>query len=151
MEHSEGTVGRAFVITLQDGDVLHESIERFASEMRISSATVTAVGGVDKGSRLTVGPLVPLTSPIVPLYHVLDAPHEFTGAGTIFPDRDGRPVLHMHGSCGREGRAVTGCVRAGVTAWLTLEVVITEIKGVGARRLMDEESGFELLAPVPKG
>ena len=145
MEYSEGTVARAFVLTLRSGDVLHECVERFASEKRISAATVIAVGGADKGSKLTVGPSIPLTKPIQPLYHTLDAPHEFTGSGTIFENADGKPVLHMHCSCGREGRSVTGCARAGVVVWLTMEIVITQIDGARARRLIDDDSGFELL------
>ena len=145
MKFSEGTVGRVFILTLKSGDVLHESIERFASEKQISAATVVAVGGADKGSRLTVGPKVPLASPIQPLYHTLEAPHELTGTGTIFENSEGKSVMHMHCSCGREGKAVTGCVRAGVIVWLTMEIVITEIKGVSARRLPDKDSGFELL------
>ena len=145
MEYSEGTVGRIFVLTLRSGDVLHECVESFASEKRISAATAVAVGGADKGSRLTVGPEVPLTSPVKPMYHTLDAPHELTGTGTIFQSAEGKAVLHMHCSCGRKDKAVTGCVRAGVIVWLTMEIVITEIKGVSARRLMDGKSGFELL------
>ena len=145
MEYSGGTAGRVFVLTLRSGDILHESVEKFASEKGISAATVVAVGGADGGSRLTVGPSIPLTSPVKPLYHTLEAPHELTGTGTIFENKDGRPVMHMHCSCGRECGAVTGCVRAGVIVWLTMEIVITEIKGVSARRLMDDGSGFELL------
>ena len=145
MKYSEGAIGRVFILTLKSGDILHESVERFASEKHISAATVIAVGGADKGSRLTVGPKIPLTSPIQPLYHELDGPHELTGTGTIFENGDGKPVMHMHCSCGRDSRSVTGCVRAGVVVWLTMEVVITEIKGASARRLPDKDSGFELL------
>jgi len=125
---------------------LHEVIEGFASSNNIKAAHVSAVGGADKGSRLVVGPKVPVSSPIVPLYHELKEPHEFTGTGTIFPDVNGKPVLHMHCSCGREGTSVTGCVRAGVKVWLVMEVVITELKECKAKRLKDS-SGFELLVP----
>jgi predicted DNA-binding protein with PD1-like motif len=145
MERSEGTTGRVFVLRLRNGEILHESVERSAKANGIAAATVIAVGGADAGSVLTVGPAVPLSQPVEPLRHVLDAPHEFTGNGTIFPDASGEPVLHMHCSCGREGRSVTGCVRSGVRVWLVMEVVITEIVGTNAKRLMDPGSGFELL------
>lgn len=150
MEYSEGTRGRTFVLRLHNGEILHESVEKFARDKRISAATVIAVGGAGKGSRLTVGPAVPITSPVKPLHHVLGAPCELTGNGTIFANASGEPVLHMHCSCGREGHSVTGCVRSGVIVWLVMEVVISEITGANAKRLMDPDSGFELLVPDAK-
>jgi len=125
-------------------------VEEFAKDKGISAATVIAVGGADRGSILTVGPAVPVKSPIEPLRHVLDAPCEFTGNGTIFSNASGEPILHMHCSCGREGHSVTGCVRSGVIVWLVMEVVISEITGANAKRLMDPDSGFELLVPDAK-
>lgn len=139
-----------FILRLYGGEILHESVERFAKDMKIDSGTVIAVGGADKGSKLTTGPEVPVACPVVPTYHVLDAPHELTGTGTIFLNDEGEPIMHMHCSCGREGGAVTGCVRSGVKVWLVMEVVISEII-CGARRVLDETSGFQLLEPNPGG
>jgi predicted DNA-binding protein with PD1-like motif len=147
MRYSECSKGRIFILRLEEGEILHETVESFAAANGIRTATVSAVGGAGKGSRLVVGPKIPLSYPIVPLHHELDAPHELTGTGTIFPNADGRPIMHMHCSCGREGRSVTGCVRAGVKVWLVMEVVITELTGCRAKRLIDEASGFELLVP----
>lgn len=149
MDYAEGTQGRVFVLRLYGGEILHEKVEEFARMKGISEAAVTAVGGADAGSRMTVGPEVPAGRRITPIVHELDAPHEFTGTGTIFPDARGTPVLHMHCSCGREGRSVTGCVRAGISVWLVMEVVITEIS-TGARRMPDAGSGFDLLVPRPE-
>ena len=147
MRYSECSEGRVFILRPDDGDILHEAIEKFASVHNISAATVTATGGAGKGSKLVVGPRMPLSSPVIPLIHELDAPHEFTGTGTIFQNSEGEPILHMHCSCGREGRSVTGCVRAGVKVWLVMEIIITELVGCKAKRLKDELSGFELLVP----
>ena len=147
MKYSECSGGRVFIIRLEDGEILHEAVESFASFQGISAATVTAVGGADEGSKLSVGPEMPISSPVVPLHHVLDAPHELTGTGTIFPDANGKPVMHMHCSCGREGRSVTGCVRSGVKVWLVMEVVVTELLNCKAKRLPDGRSGFDLLVP----
>ena len=147
MRWTECSEGRVFVIRLEEGEILHGSVERFASEKNIKAATVTATGGADKGSRLVVGPKVPVSSPVVPLFYELDGPHELTGTGTIFPNAAGVPVMHMHCSCGREGRSVTGCVRAGVKVWMVMEVIVTELKGCAAKRLADKTSGFELLVP----
>jgi predicted DNA-binding protein with PD1-like motif len=94
---------------------------------------------------MTVGPEMPYDNGIVPIIHTLDAPHELTASGTIFPDEDGNPMVHIHGSAGREGGAVTGCLRAGVIAWLVLEVVITELIGKGAVRKKDEGTKLKIL------
>ena len=143
MEASQACPGRVFVLRLHDGEVLHESVEDFAFSNNIKAATVIAVGGAGKGSKLTVGPKVPIEGKIEPLYHVLNEPHELTGSGTIFTNQEGRPIMHMHCSCGREGTSVTGCVRSGVITWLVLEVVITEI--VNTKAMRKKEKGFEIL------
>ena len=49
--------------------------------------------------------------------HILDGVHEIAGVGTIFPDKDHKPVLHMHIAGGREESTITGCVRRGVRVW----------------------------------
>jgi len=144
MESDTASQGRVFILRLHDGEILHGSVEDFALRNDIKAATVTAVGGAGKGSKMTVGPKVPITERIEPLYHVLNEPHEFTGTGTIFPNENGIPVMHMHCSCGREGRSVTGCARAGIITWLVMEVVITEI--IGTRAVRKQEKGFDILA-----
>ena len=147
MKYSEAKQGRVFVIRLEDGDILHESVEKFAREKSIHTATVTAVGGIDKGSRLIVGPDDGRSNKIVPMEHVLFDVYEVTGCGTIFPDEDGNPVLHMHLACGRREHTITGCVRAGVKVWHVLEVIITELTDCTASRRLDAATGFRLLCP----
>jgi len=147
MRYSESRIGRSFVIRLEDGEILHESLERFAEEHGIRSAIVIAVGGADRGSRLVVGPDDPASQPIDPMEFMLDGVHEATGTGTIFPDREGRPVLHMHIACGRKNASVTGCVRRGVRVWKVLEVVVVELSGDHSLRERDPATGFELLEP----
>jgi predicted DNA-binding protein with PD1-like motif len=137
--------GRVFVLRLETGEVLHEVLERFSKENGIKSAVVTAVGGIGEGSCMTVGPKVPYDDGIIPIIFTLDAPHELTASGTIFTDENGNPMMHMHGSAGREGKAVTGCLRAGVTAWLVLEVVLIELIGEGAVRKKDPDTGMKIL------
>jgi predicted DNA-binding protein with PD1-like motif len=147
MKHSVAETGRVFIIRLEDGEVLHDCVERFAAEHEVRAATVIAVGGADTGSRLVVGPEQGRASPVVPMEHELPGVHELAGVGTIFPDETGRPVLHLHAALGRERAAVAGCVRAGVKTWHVLEVVLTEIVGSSARRLPDAATGFKLLTP----
>jgi predicted DNA-binding protein with PD1-like motif len=147
MKYSKAEPGRVFVIRLEDGDILHESIERFAREQKITAAALIVLGGADVGSKLVVGPETDRGKPIVPMEYLLPAAHEVTGTGTLFPDPEGVPELHMHISAGRMGESKTGCVRRGVKVWHVMEVVVFELVGSTGRRLLDPESGFQLLVP----
>jgi len=147
MKYSEAKQGRTFIIRLEDGEILHETIEAFAAEQSVKAAAVIALGGADEGSTLVVGPEEGRSTPVIPMEHILDDVHEIAGVGTIFPGKDGKPVLHMHIASGRNDRAVTGCVRRGVKVWQVMEVVLFELVDSSARRVLDNQLGFELLEP----
>jgi predicted DNA-binding protein with PD1-like motif len=106
---------------------------------------VMYVGGADGTSRLVVGPEENRGDEIIPIIHQLGAIHEAVAIGTLFPDEQGNPELHMHAAAGREGRASAGCVRAGVDVWLIGEVIILEIEGIEGYRKKDPKTGFQLL------
>ncbi len=148
MKYGEARAGRIFVLRLEDGEILHEVVEQFARDHAIRAATVIAVGGADEGSRLVVGPAVSRCAPpIAPLIGTLAGVHELAGVGTLFPDDQDAPILHMHLAAGRADRTVTGCVREGVKVWHVCEVVIQELDGPG-RRVPDPKTGFKLLDPT---
>lgn len=147
MKYSEAKPGRIFVLRLEDGDILHESVEAFAREHGVRAAALMVLGGVDEGSTLIVGPEQGRSQPITPMELVLDGVHEVAGVGTLFPDADGEPVLHMHIASGRKGETVTGCVRRGVKVWHVVEMVLWELTDTTGRRLPDAATGFELLQP----
>jgi predicted DNA-binding protein with PD1-like motif len=147
MKFSQANQGRVFVIRLEDGDIVHEELERFAREQSIRAATVIAVGGAETGSRLIVGPAKARETPIRPLEHALENVHEISGVGTIFPDETGRPVLHMHMACGRNGETVTGCIRSGVKTWQVMEIILLELIDTQGVRMPDPATGFKLLEP----
>lgn len=147
MKYSEAKNGRTFIIRLDDGEIIHEQIENFAKEHGIKSASVIILGGINKGSILIVGPEDPLSPKIKPMELLLDNAYECTGTGTIFPNSNGIPILHLHLSAGRKDKTVAGCVRRGVKTWLVLEVIINEIVESTATRKMDSVTGFELLEP----
>lgn len=147
MKYSEAKQGRIFIIRLEDGDVIHEEIERFARDHSIKAGSLIIVGGADKGSRLVVGPEQGRSKPVTPMEHILDDVYEIAGVGTLFPDEEGNPVLHMHTASGRKTSTVTGCVRNGVKTWHILEVILFElIDSTGIRRF-DSATGFSLLNP----
>lgn len=147
MKYCQAAQGRTFIIRLEDGDILHETIEAFARAHGVRSAALIALGGADAGSRLVVGPENGRSATIVPMTHTLDNVCEVSGTGTLFPDAAGNPVLHMHLACGRNADTVTGCVRAGVRVWHVMEVVMMELAGNDAKRLKDAATGFDLLTP----
>ena len=144
MKATEGKVGRIFVIRLEDGDIVPECIEKFAVKKKLSVAYAIFIGGVG-GGQVVSGPRHTEERPPDPLCLPVDGVHEVAGVGILAPDGNGKPVLHIHAALGRAGSTLTGCLRPGVTTWLTGEVVLVEVFGADVARLIDEASGFELL------
>lgn len=145
MKYSECKPGRIFVICLENGDIVHKEIEQFARNHSIRAASLMIIGGADKGSKLIVGPETRTATPVSPLSIVLENVHEIVGAGTLFPDQEGNPVLHMHMACGRKSSTETGCIRRGVRVWHTMEVILFELIESEGKRVFDSETGFNLL------
>jgi predicted DNA-binding protein with PD1-like motif len=144
MKASEGRLGRVFIIRLEDGDKLPECLERFAAEKGISTGYVILVGGIGSG-RVVVGPESSEERPPRPMLLPVSGASEVAGVGVLAPDRQGKPVLHIHAALGRSGQTMTGCLRYGVDTWLVAEAILYEITGAQVRRVMDEENGLELL------
>ena len=145
MKFSECKPGRIFVLCLENGDIVHQEIEQFARNQSIAAASLIIIGGADKGSKLIVGPEKKNELPVTSLEYVLENVHEIAGAGTLFPDAQGNPVLHLHMACGRKSSARTGCIRRGVKVWHTMEVVLFELLESKGKREFDPETGFTLL------
>ncbi len=144
MKATQGSVGRVFVLRLEDGDVVPGCIERFASEHGIGVAQVLLLGAFDEGI-VVAGPRDSDTVPRKPILLPVDGIHETIGVGLIAPDETGAPRLHIHGALGRSGATLTGCLREGVTTWLIAEAVITEVVTDSVKRLPDAASGISLL------
>jgi predicted DNA-binding protein with PD1-like motif len=145
MKYASASLGRALIVRLEDGDVVHDCLEEAARAEGIVRAAVILLGGADGGSRLVVGPEDGRADPIVPMERALHDVHEMVGVGTLFPDETGRPVLHLHAAFGRDDKVTAGCIRAGVTTWVVGEAVLIELVGSEARRRVDSGTGFELL------
>jgi predicted DNA-binding protein with PD1-like motif len=147
VRYSTAELGRVFVMRLDDGDVVHEAIEELARSEGLQRAAVLVLGGADDGSRVVVGPEDGRALVIEPIERVLRGVHEMAGVGTVFPDADGRPRLHLHAAFGRDDHVTAGCIRLGVTTWIVGEVVVIELLGSAALRRRDAATGFELLEP----
>jgi len=149
MQYTEGTIGRVFALRLEHGEQMPQVLETFAAEKGMNSGVAIMVGGADDGSKLVVGPEDGSVLPAVPVVAALQGTHELAAVGTLFPDAEGKPVLHMHAACGRGDSTIAGCIRTGVDTWHILEIVLIEILGLQAARLADETTGFDLLQCGP--
>jgi predicted DNA-binding protein with PD1-like motif len=147
MKYSRARQGRIFILRLEDGEIVHEVIEKFAEEQKISAASLLILGGADDGSRLVVGPKEDRGLPLEPMEQVLENAHEVAGTGTLFSDENGTPLLHMHMACGRKTETTTGCIRAGVKVWHVMEVVIFELLDTTAKRVVEQPLGIKLMQP----
>lgn len=147
MKYSQAQPGRIFVLRLEHGDIVHETIEAMAREQSIAAAALLILGGADADSRLVVGPEDGGASPVTPMEAILDNVHEVAGTGTLFPNESGEPVLHLHLACGRKRGTITGCVRRGVRVWQVMEAVLFELTDSRATRRFESRTGFTLLQP----
>ncbi len=147
MKYSRAKQGRVFVIRLEDGETVHEEIEKFARTKSIKAGALLIVGGAAEGSKLVVGPEMRQARPIHPMEHIIEDVHEIVGTGTLFPDEAGHPILHMHMACGRSNNTVTGCIRSGVKAWQVMEIILYELVDTTSKRVFEPELGINLLHP----
>jgi predicted DNA-binding protein with PD1-like motif len=145
MQYSQAQRGRTFVLRLEDGETVHEEIERFAREQGITAAALIIIGGAAGESRLIVGPERGDARPVIPATHILGDVHEVAGTGTLFPDDEGAPAVHLHMACGRGDNTVTGCIRAGIKVWQIMEVVLFELTDTSGKRVFQSDLGFKVL------
>ena len=145
MKYAEARIGRTFIIRLEDGDRLPDAIEDFAMGKGVLRGMCILVGGVKGGGRIVVGPQDGESIPPVPMEFGLKGVHEIAAVGTLFPDEDGKPILHMHAALGREGDTRAGCIRPGIDVWMVGELMLLEIVDSSAHRAEDAATGFKLL------
>lgn len=146
MQYSEAKQGRVFIIKLDGGEIIPDVLEEFARNQGIERAYCFLVGGIGDGSRIIVGPEREMRKGRpVPIEYELEGVHEVFGTGTLFPDEEGNPVLHMHVAAGRKGKTSAGCSRAGIEVWNIGEVVFIELLDTRGKRVFEESSGFKKL------
>ena len=85
MKYSEVKQSRVFLLRLEDGEIVHEEIEKFALEQSITAAAMIIIGAADKGSKLVVGPEHGQERPINPMIYILDDVHEISGNRHLVP------------------------------------------------------------------
>jgi predicted DNA-binding protein with PD1-like motif len=145
MQAEQGTLGRVFVLRLEDGDRIPECIEAFAQEQGVQGGVCYLVGGIGGGA-LVVGPEDGKAAKIKGIVLPIHDAHEVAAVGTLFPDSTGAPRLHMHAALGRGESPLVGCVRPGVEVWKLGEAVLIEINDSGMTRKLDPSLGVEVLS-----
>jgi predicted DNA-binding protein with PD1-like motif len=142
MQYSEGRMGRVFVIRIDHGEDLIESLKKFLSLKKIESCMALFLGALLDGRAVT-GPKKPEIPPI-PNFEAYQSAWEVFGMATIYPSKEG-PKFHIHSGFGRGREALTGCIRDKAEVYLIVEAVLFEICGLDAERVWDEEMKLFLL------
>jgi predicted DNA-binding protein with PD1-like motif len=143
MQYSQGSIGRIFVLRLEDGEDLIASLEGLAREKGVAAGLALFMGALKDGQMVT-GPEV-ATIPPTPHWENFQSAWEVVGMASIYPGEKG-PVVHIHSSMGRGREAMAGCVRIVASVYLIVEAVLFELLEVDARRVLDEKSGLHLLS-----
>ncbi len=138
MQYAEGRPGRVFVVRIDHGEDVMETIRRFAGMKGISSAVVHLLGALSGGLMVT-GPEQPVLPP-KPHFLSFTGGWDALGTGTVYPGPDG-PAFHLHISVGHRDAARTGCLRDIAAAYIVVEAVIIEIEGLMAHRSYDPTTG----------
>ncbi|MDD1681747.1 MAG: DNA-binding protein [Methanoregula sp.] len=141
MQYTEGQIGRVFVIRIDDGEDMLLSLRQFILDKNIQAGSIHFLGALMSG-RMVTGPEEPVIPP-VPHFVMFEGGWEVFGIGTIYPG-EGGPHIHYHGSVGRSGHALTGCLREKAITYLIVEAVIMEFTGLTARREFDEKMQLHL-------
>ncbi|MEI8004422.1 MAG: DUF296 domain-containing protein [Methanothrix sp.] len=143
MQYSEGSLGRVFVLRMDHGEDLIESLQKFLHEKKIESCTAFFMGALRDGRAVT-GPELPVVPP-VPHFEAYESAWEVFGMATIYPSVEG-PKLHIHSALGRGRQSILGCIRDKAEVYLIVEAVLFEISGLNAERVWDEKMQLYLLS-----
>jgi len=143
MQYSEGSLGRVFVLRMDHGEDLIESLQKFLKEKKIESCTALFLGALKDGRAVT-GPTSPVIPP-TPNFEAYDSAWEVFGMATVYPSVQG-PNLHIHSAMGRGRQSLTGCIRDMAGVYLVVEAVLFEICGLAAERVWDEKMRLCLLS-----
>lgn len=143
MQYSEGSLGRVFVLRMDHGEDLIESLQKFLKEKKIESCTAFFMGALRDGRAVT-GPKLPVVPP-TPNFEAYESAWEVFGMATIYPSIEG-PKLHIHSALGRGRESILGCIRDKAEIYLIVEAVLFEIFGLNAERIWDEKMQLYLLS-----
>lgn len=143
MQYSEGSLGRVFVLRMDDGEDLIASLQKFLREMKVQSCMALFIGAVRDG-RMVTGPEEPVVPP-VPHFEPFTDAWEVFGMATVYPSAEG-PKIHIHSALGQRREALLGCIREKAGVYLVVEAVLFEFSRLDVCRERDEKT--ELYLPT---
>ncbi|HUU74828.1 MAG TPA: DUF296 domain-containing protein [Methanoregulaceae archaeon] len=141
MEYTEGRIGRIFILRIDHGEDFLSEMDAFVRKKGINCGIVQFLGALAEG-RMVTGPEKAVLPPS-PHFEGFSGGWEIFGTASIFTGSDG-PHIHYHASAGRGAEALTGCLREKAEAYIVVEVFITEIIGIQARRTPEPVTGLNL-------
>ena len=139
MDYVEGRLGRVFVARVDHEEDLLVELYALVKNENIQSAFFFILGAVGSAHVVT-GPKKKSLPPDITMLEFDDA-KELLGAGSIFWE-SGKPKVHLHAAAGSSSGQVLGCFRDVIEVFMVIEVVIFEIEGITAERLLDKQMGF---------
>lgn len=131
---------RTFVLALDTGDEVTESMLSFSRENGIGAAEVSAIGAF---RRATLAFYDPEAGEYVPI-EVGEQVEVLSLSGDIALDEDDEPRLHLHAAVARRDGSARGGHLLEAEVRPTLEVIVTE-SPPALRRRSDPETGLALL------
>jgi uncharacterized protein len=142
MIYTGAKIGRTFVIKFENNDDFLEEMNRLVKKEKIKTAFFLFLGGMKKAD-IVCGPKKAIIPPDPNWVSFKDG-WEVFGTGSVF-EGDGGPQIHMHGSMGRKAKTLTGCVRKNGSVFITIEAFLFELKGIKAKKAIDEKTGINML------
>ncbi len=139
MEYRTGTIGRVVTICFEHGEDLLAGLEEIVLREKIRSGWFQILGGLARAGTV-IGPKKP-TVPPDPVWQEVNEVREVIGSGSVHMDGD-LARLHLHAAMGHRGDTLTACVRKNTEVYLTVEVILFELRGINTSRSWDEKSGF---------
>ncbi|HNX91310.1 MAG TPA: DUF296 domain-containing protein [Candidatus Omnitrophota bacterium] len=142
MRYGVGRTGRVFIVKFDHGDDVIAGLKALMAKEDVDIATVAFIGALEKGDIVT-GPRKK-ELPAKPNWTIIDNVWETVGYGVLTKKKN-TVKFHLHGAYGKRGKALAGCLRRNAKVFITVEALVTEIKGVKVSREMDETIGHETL------
>jgi predicted DNA-binding protein with PD1-like motif len=142
MEYRSGTVGRVIAVRFDHDEDFFAGLKKIVLREQIESGWFQIIGAFMQAGTV-IGPREPVVPP-EPVWRKVDAVCEVLGSGSVHLDQ-GEPKIHLHAALGSHGETLTGCVRKDTRVYLTLELLLFELKGLGASRPWNDAGGFSRL------
>ncbi len=142
MEYSIGKINRAVLIKFTQDDDIINNIQGMCAKEGICSAIFYVIGGINNAD-IVSGPAKE-RFPLEPIFSTIDKKSEILGIGTVFM-ADGAPMVHLHAAVAKGDKIKVGCLRGMTKSFLITEIVLLELTGIDAKRVLDDQSGFKLL------